>query len=98
MNISKAVKKIAALGTGVTLLGATMFGAMAADLNQYPAPFVKDGKFNGIVVVGDSALAADTIGATDILVSLQKASVSTTSVNVGDSGTTITVEGDAVKV
>ena len=43
---------LAALGAGLSLVGATMFGAMAADLSEYPAPFIKDGVFDAVLVVG----------------------------------------------
>ena len=60
MKLRKAIKKIVALGT-TTLLGATMI-ASAADLSEYPAPFISDGKFTGMLVVGDRAAAEDVIG------------------------------------
>ena len=72
MRFNKAIKKILALGTGATMLGATLMGAVAqADLANYPAPFIADGKFNGIIVVGDAANAADVLGSVDIATSLQ---------------------------
>ncbi|MFH1317003.1 MAG: hypothetical protein ABII01_05785 [Candidatus Woesearchaeota archaeon] len=97
MKIGKAIKRVAALGAGLSLVGATMFGAMAADLNQYPVPFIQDGVFNGILVVGTggtdpAGLASDIIGVTDIIASLQFASTT------GGTGTTQTVSGDAWKV
>ena len=50
MRLRKAIKRIVALGTGVTMVGATILGAMAAaDLSSYPAPFVEDGAFNGLI-------------------------------------------------
>ena len=36
MNTNKLFKKITAVATGATMLGATMMGALAADLNEYP--------------------------------------------------------------
>ena len=64
---------MAAVGTGVAMLGATLTGAMAADLSDYPEPFVMDGVYDdsNAFVVGDSALAADTLGAVDIAANLQ---------------------------
>jgi len=71
MRVQKTIRKIAALGAGATMLGATIMGAMAADLSMYPQPFVKDGKFNGVIVVGDQAKADDVLGSIDIATSLQ---------------------------
>ena len=41
------------------------------DLKNYPNMFIKDGKFNGILVVGDRAPVKHVIGITDIITSLQ---------------------------
>ena len=72
MNFAQTVKKIFALSTGATLMGTTLLGASAAaDLSNYPAPFVQDGRFNTVIVIGDNAQAADNIGATDIALGLQ---------------------------
>jgi len=96
MRFQKAIKKIMALGTGATMMGATLMGAFAAaDLANYPAPFIKDGKFNGVLVVGDKAAAEDVIGVSDIAISMQFAA--TKAVKVSAAGTT-TPEGEAWKV
>ncbi|MFC1691163.1 S-layer protein [Nanoarchaeota archaeon] len=73
MEVKKAIKKIAALGAGATMLGATLMGAMAQSytLADYPMPFVKDGQFDAIIVVGDTAAAEDVVGAVDVGQSLQ---------------------------
>jgi len=92
MKLRKAIKKIVALGTA-TLLGATMI-ASAADLSEYPAPFISDGKFSGMLVVGDKAAAEDVIGVSDIAMSLQYAATTGT----GTTTTSTTVEGDAWRV
>ncbi|MFH1324106.1 MAG: hypothetical protein ABIH64_02560, partial [Nanoarchaeota archaeon] len=68
--------------------------ASAADLSAYPAPFIKDGKFSGMLVVGDKAAAEDVIGVSDIAMSLQYAATTA----VGTTTSTTTVEGDAWKV
>jgi hypothetical protein len=73
MKIRKAIKCIAAIGAGISMVGATILGAMAADLSAYPAPFVKNGQFDGSIVVGDTAAAEDVVGAIDIGASLQYA-------------------------
>ncbi|MCK5282585.1 MAG: hypothetical protein KAK00_04205 [Nanoarchaeota archaeon] len=91
MKFRKTIKKIVALGMGITMLGAAV---SAADLNDYPAPFVSNGKFTGTLVVGDNAAAEDVVGVSDIAMSLQyAASVKT---GTGTSATTI-IEGDAYK-
>ncbi len=70
MRVSKTIRKVAAIGAGATMLGATMFGAMAADLASYPKPFVQDGKYNALIVFGDTAKTSDVIGAVDIATNL----------------------------
>jgi hypothetical protein len=91
MKLRKTIKKIIALGTGATMLGATLMGAMAADLSEYPAPFIQDGKFSGMLVVGDKAAAEDVIGVSDIAMSLQFAATT----GAGTTVTSTSVEGDA---
>jgi|SRR3989338_853936 len=44
--------------------------AYAYDLSEYPSPFIKGGKFNGVIVVGDNAPAEDVIALSDIILSL----------------------------
>src|SRR3989338_2577452 len=96
MSFKKAVKRIVALGTGASMVGATIFGAMAADLSMYPNQYIKDGKFTGVLVVGDKAAAEDVIGVSDIAVSLQFAATKPASADGSTSA--VTVEGDAWKV
>jgi hypothetical protein len=97
MKLRKAIKKIVALGTGMTMVGATLLGAMAADLKDYPSPLVKDGVFDGSIVVGDSAASSDVVGAIDIATSLQYSSTTTTTVST--KGTTqVTLSGDSKKI
>jgi hypothetical protein len=71
--VRKTMKKMAAIGTGVAMLGATLTGAMALDLADYPSPFVADGVYDdtNVFVVGDSAIAEDTLGVLDIGMNLQ---------------------------
>ncbi|MEM2121452.1 MAG: S-layer protein [Candidatus Woesearchaeota archaeon] len=93
--MNRLVKKIVALGAGTFMLGATVMGALAAaNLNQYPAPFIQNGKFNGLIVVGSTAKADDVIGATDIGMSLQAANV----IEKPIEGTTQTVVEGGVKI
>ena len=79
-----------ALGTGAIMVGSSVFGAV--DLANYPTPFVKDGKFSGVLIVGDKAAAEDVIGISDIISSLQFAA--TKKVTTTTAGDTV-VEGDA---
>jgi hypothetical protein len=99
MNAKKAIKKVVALGVGVSMLGATLLGATASpyDLSEFPAPFVMDGMFNGLMVVGDDAAPADIIGVTDVAMSLQFSSTVKETVQVsGDAG--VMLGGDSVKI
>jgi hypothetical protein len=99
MRVKKAIKKIAALGVGATMMGATLLGATAAlyDLGAYPEPFVKEGKFNGLLVVGDDAAPADIIGVTDIAIALQYSSTVKEVINVGGAAGEVALSGDSVK-
>jgi len=94
MNTKNAVKKIAAVLAGTAMLGATVMGAMAIDLSNYPQPFINDGIFSGKIIVGATAATQDVVGAIDIAASLQRMSVSTTDVKLP--GTTIgaSITGD----
>jgi hypothetical protein len=96
MEFKKTIKRIVALGTGASMVGATLFGALAqADLAQYPSQYIKSGAFTGVLVVGDTAAAQDVIGVSDIAVSLQFAA--TKPVTVVNSGGSV-AEGDAWQV
>ncbi|MHA1852525.1 MAG: S-layer protein, partial [Candidatus Heimdallarchaeaceae archaeon] len=96
MKLKKAIKKIVALGAGASMVGATMLGALAAaDLSTYPEPFVKDGVFNALIVVGESAATQDVLGAIDIATSLQYASKTVETV---EGGTAVTLEGDSYRI
>ncbi|MFC2136294.1 hypothetical protein ACFLTH_16885 [Bacteroidota bacterium] len=91
MNVKKAIKKIVALGSGLTMIGATIMGATALDLGDYPAPFVQNGVYSGKIVVGAAAATADVLGAIDISASLQAEAKS--GVSVGGAVATTTVSG-----
>ena len=93
MRFQKTIKRMIALGTGVVMLSS--MAAAAADLAQYPNQFIKDGKFSGVLIVGDKAAAEDVIGISDIIASLQAASVK--KVTVGANSAT-SVSGDAYKI
>ena len=98
-RLKRAVKRIAAIGTGVAMLGATMTGALAQpDLADYPAPFIMDGKDSGniAIVVGADARSADTIGALDIAKQLQfDSKVCTPDPNAAGG---VSVSGDSVEI
>ncbi len=99
MKLKRAIKRIVALGTGATMVGATILGAMAqADytLADYPQPFIEDGSFNGLIVVGAEAKTEDVLGSIDIATSLQYSA--TVKKAVPGTGTTIDVEGEGVKI
>ena len=93
MRFQKAIKRMIALGTGAIMLSS--MASAAVDLANYPMPFIKDGKFSGVMIVGDKAAAEDVIGISDIHSALQFAAVK----KVTTSGaSTTTVEGDAWRV
>ncbi|MBW3001241.1 S-layer protein, partial [Candidatus Woesearchaeota archaeon] len=89
-------KKIAALVAGTTMLGATIMGA-AADLSDYPAPFVTNGVFDGKIVVGASAATSDVVGAIDIAASLQAEATSTQEISIPGIAGMASVTGDAAE-
>ena len=99
MNVKKAIKRIAALGTGAALMGATVLGAMAADLSNFPQPFVRNGQFNAMLVIGESAQTPDVIGAIDIATTLQYEMRTPAAVSgTASEGQTVSVSGDSVRV
>ncbi|MBI2134191.1 S-layer protein [Candidatus Woesearchaeota archaeon] len=97
MNFRKTIKRVMALGVGAAFIGATVMSAAAADLKDYPSPFVKDGKYNAVLVVGDQAKADDVIGSVDIATSLQYSSRIKKSVKTGG-GSTVSLAGDSKKI
>ena len=79
MKVRNAIKKVAAIGLGASMLGATVMGAVAADLGDYPNPLlIQDGVFEGVIVLGDNAVSSDTLGAIDIATGLQFSSTTAT--------------------
>ncbi len=94
MRFQKAIKRMIALGTGAIMLSSVAHAAV--DLANYPMPFVKDGKFSGVLIVGDKAAAEDVIGISDIISSLQFAA--TKAASTGGSGSNVAVSGDAYKI
>jgi hypothetical protein len=76
----KNVKKIFAIAATTAMLGATASFA-AADLSDYPMPFVnEDGVLNAAIVVGANAATADVLGSIDIAASLQSMAVTETAI------------------
>ncbi|MDD5331749.1 MAG: hypothetical protein PHE43_02925 [Candidatus Nanoarchaeia archaeon] len=73
LRAKKAVKKIAAIGAGVAMVGATVGSAFALDLAEYPSPFIVNGKYDNsnVFVVGANAASSDSIGVLDIGTGLQ---------------------------
>ena len=65
-------KKIAAVGAGVLMGITTLAGALAADLSDYPSPFIQDSRFNAIMVIGANAQPIDNVGVTNIATSLAR--------------------------
>lgn len=63
-KLKKATKRITAVGASVLMVGSAAFGA---GLSDYPSNFVKDGTFNGQVVVGATAAAVDSTSAASII-------------------------------
>ena len=88
MKVKRMVKRLFAVGTGVVMLGATAMGALgAADLKDYPAMFVKDGVFDGVMVIGKNSQPIDNIAMTDIVAGMKY--------NKPSSSAAATVSGDS---
>ena len=98
MKAIQAIKKMVALGMGLTMVGATIFGASAYKLADYPAPFIVNGTpaSNLAIIVGDQADGSDVVGAVDIIQSLQSQAV--VKVSGPETPSQLVVEGDAVEV
>src|SRR3989344_7895969 len=80
-SFKRTIKKVAAIGTGVAMLGMTLTGALAADLTNYPGSFGT----GSIVVVGTLGdQSSDNLAAADIALGLPSTSTS---------GTTTKIEG-----
>jgi hypothetical protein len=90
MNTKKLFKRLTAVAAGATMLGATVMGAVAADLAEYPSMFVENGVYNGLMVVGENAAAVDNLAMTDIAASMKVSGVGGVS--------TVSVSGDAWEV
>lgn len=99
MKTLEKVKKMVALGIGLSMVGATVFGASAMKLSDYPAPYVVDGvpASNLAIIVGDEAEASDTIALGEIMQGLQTAAVIKTPI-AGGGGARVQLLGDSVEV
>jgi len=88
--LTQTSKKIISAGVCVSIACASLTSALAlATLDSYPAPFVKDGNFDALIVIGKNALAEDVLGAVDIGASLQYAMRQVKSIPVGDAESVI---------
>ncbi len=98
MKAMKAIKRMVALGMGLTMVGATIFGASAYSLSSWPAPFVVDGTpaTNLAIIVGANAAGSDVVGAIDVIQALQTSAVKRVAAPGGPTQTVI--EGDAVEI
>src|SRR3989338_6696417 len=98
MKAIQRIKKMVALGMGLTMVGATVMGASAAyTLSDYPSPFVKSGMPNSVaVIVCDKSDPSDVVGMGDIVANLQSRSV--TEVAVAGSAARVKLVGDSVEI
>ena len=85
-------RAIAAGSLGVLMAGSTL--AFAADLGDYPAPFVEDSTVNALFVVGASAATADVVGAINMAARLGGAPVTQTEVSVPGVTGTLSIDGE----
>ncbi len=90
MRKKNSIKKIAALGFGALLVATSAFGSVSADLKGFPDMFIDEGKFNGIIVVGEDSRSIDTIGMADISTALQSKTI--TKETVCEDDTTVVEE------
>ncbi|MBI2523152.1 hypothetical protein HYW19_02060 [Candidatus Woesearchaeota archaeon] len=69
-NMSILVEKLEKIISALFIFIALAFTTFAYDFANYPSPILVDGKFDGIMVVGDKASAEEVIAGSDIAVSL----------------------------
>jgi len=89
LKAKSTMKRIAAISAGALMMGATVFGAAAAadyTLADYPAPFVTDGQWVGLIIVGADAASADVAGGIGVAATLAQVATSV-------EGVTTTVTG-----
>ncbi|MEK6973700.1 MAG: hypothetical protein AABW41_00410 [Nanoarchaeota archaeon] len=94
LRAKKVLRKVSAMGVGLGMLGASISGAYAATLGDYPAPFVSGGQFQNVaLVIGDASTNDDNIAITDVTAGLQRAATGT-----GTTSTTTITSGVEEKV
>jgi len=87
------IRKITAITTGAALLTTSLAGAaFAADLSEYPSPFVQDGVWTGLIVIGSGGAAADVVGATNIATTLTEV------ITTGGVTPTVAITGEATRI
>ncbi|MBR9689772.1 MAG: hypothetical protein GOV01_02675, partial [Candidatus Altiarchaeota archaeon] len=84
-DLKGKIKIVAAAAAGTLMMGATMAGALAADLGQLPSPFVANSNFAGQVVVGANAAVPDVIAAAQLTAAFGEYLVSASSSATGAS-------------
>ncbi|HLC73507.1 MAG TPA: hypothetical protein VJH20_02620 [Candidatus Nanoarchaeia archaeon] len=80
IRAKRAVQKVAAIGTGLGFVGATLMSAVALDysLGDYPMPFVKAKQFSNVAaIVGDQSAPDDNTALLDVLSGLKQATAIT---------------------
>ncbi|MCK4730273.1 MAG: S-layer protein [Candidatus Aenigmarchaeota archaeon] len=93
--MQKILSKIGAGLIGAVMTGATLLApAMAADLSEYPAPFITDGTTDMLMVVGADASPADVVGAINVAVRLGAEPGETKTVTTAGAATT-TMTGES---
>ena len=98
MKVRNIIHKAAVLGSGATMMGATIMGAMAYDLADYPTQYIVDGSFDGKIVVGERAATSDVLGSVDIAASLQAGSVTSEAVEIPGAVGEVSLTGDAFRI
>lgn len=98
MKVRNIIHKAAVVGSSAAMLGATVMGALAYDLADYPMNFIVDGQFDGKIVIGEKAATSDVLGAVDISASLQANSVTTEEVEIPGAAGEVNLDGDAFKI
>ncbi len=91
----RVIKKIIALATGATMVGATIMGAMAADLADFPSPLlIKDTTFDADIVYGTNADPSDIMGLVDAIAEISVIETEQTVAAAAE----VTAVGEAAKI
>lgn len=94
-DLKGKIKVAAAAMAGSLMLGATMAGAMAADLGALPAPFVVSNDLAGQIVVGANAAVPDVIASAQLAAAFGEYLVSASG-GAGSTGTGYKLEDMAL--